>query len=654
MNLTDQQKDLLGILVSMQHSTDSLLFDLVLSQTGAKLSYANGVVIEVTNLESDFRQLEGEQLITLSGTAEGQLRGQPAQFGIGAVNSGFGPEVNEPPPTASEPRGDRHLNGALWLAIDKSPYHHYLLSSQMERRWKALIHKWESSLRGQLEAAESSLRWRRNAFETKERDRGSGELALQEMAATLRQQIVLVAQTAAGECVEEFATGLLDAQSQLARFYAVVRHYAARLGGEIRGLVKSAEIFQGEPRLPWRHDSVIQKAIEICERRLVENEPIDDVSSQSEYATGARIWPPVVLEWEDLKSRKGLVLQQERMSEFDMRLIISNAYGGEPEALTWEDIKRAAGELCRHYGRVYMTPAALESLSTERCEETLINGDVEFWKEREDEFRKFDTPSSALLLAEYLPTSGWMFSERALDYSTPKSLNVFLSLARIAANGLGGLRSAKPWEDWLNALLRAKDGRTGEFKYSKVSTTGSLSIGERELEHMKQVGRPIPQGGIVEFFIIDDESQVNSPQTTAIAISAAVGSGLYWDTTSEVIEGLFKASADYCLELRSLVGDSKDQNSSALEAAAAPSSAQTTARESEPRTTRSSVVKLNVERIAKWINEEGHTNKDLALLLKTSERTISSLRNDGNFHGQGAVTKLANLMKVEPEDLYLP
>jgi hypothetical protein len=72
-----------------------------------------------------------------------------------------------------------------------------------------------------------------------------------------------------------------------------------------------------------------------------------------------------------------------------------------------------------------------------------------------------------------------------------------------------------------------------------------------------------------------------------------------------------------------------------------------------PKLTQPAVAKLNVDRIRKWITDEGHSNKDLAILLDMSERTVSSLRNNRDLHGQDAVTKLANLMKVEPEDLYL-
>ncbi len=63
--------------------------------------------------------------------------------------------------------------------------------------------------------------------------------------------------------------------------------------------------------------------------------------------------------------------------------------------------------------------------------------------------------------------------------------------------------------------------------------------------------------------------------------------------------------------------------------------------------------KLDVIRINKWINDGGYTNEELAGILKVSVRTVSSLRNDGDYHGDEAVTKLANLMKLDPEDLYL-
>jgi hypothetical protein len=54
------------------------------------------------------------------------------------------------------------------------------------------------------------------------------------------------------------------------------------------------------------------------------------------------------------------------------------------------------------------------------------------------------------------------------------------------------------------------------------------------------------------------------------------------------------------------------------------------------------------------MKDEGYNNKDLAASLDKSARAVSSLRNNGDYHGDDAVTRLANLMKLDVEDLYLP
>jgi DNA-binding CsgD family transcriptional regulator len=64
--------------------------------------------------------------------------------------------------------------------------------------------------------------------------------------------------------------------------------------------------------------------------------------------------------------------------------------------------------------------------------------------------------------------------------------------------------------------------------------------------------------------------------------------------------------------------------------------------------------KLNVARITEWMRSEGHTNQDLADILKMTVRTVSSLRNNAELHGSDAVARLANEVKCDPEDLYLP
>jgi len=62
--------------------------------------------------------------------------------------------------------------------------------------------------------------------------------------------------------------------------------------------------------------------------------------------------------------------------------------------------------------------------------------------------------------------------------------------------------------------------------------------------------------------------------------------------------------------------------------------------------------RLNLEVIEKWFTDEGYTNKDLAAQLNTSERVISSIRNEGKYHGRDVLTRLANLMNRDVDDLY--
>jgi hypothetical protein len=63
---------------------------------------------------------------------------------------------------------------------------------------------------------------------------------------------------------------------------------------------------------------------------------------------------------------------------------------------------------------------------------------------------------------------------------------------------------------------------------------------------------------------------------------------------------------------------------------------------------------LNVALIKDWMEQEGWANETLAQRLKISDRAVSSMRNNGDYHGMDAITKLANLMGRDPADLYLP
>ncbi len=63
---------------------------------------------------------------------------------------------------------------------------------------------------------------------------------------------------------------------------------------------------------------------------------------------------------------------------------------------------------------------------------------------------------------------------------------------------------------------------------------------------------------------------------------------------------------------------------------------------------------LDLSLIEGWIVDEGWTNQSLAKKLQKSERAISSLRTNGSYHGLSVITRLANLMKRDVEDLLLP
>jgi hypothetical protein len=168
-----------------------------------------------------------------------------------------------------------------------------------------------------------------------------------------------------------------------------------------------------------------------------------------------------------------------------------------------------------------------------------VTPDVVFWREREDEFRKHDTGYSAVLAGSWSSFGGtWRFQPRESAHpSFGESVQLFKSLAREAAKGLGSKRGAESWIDWLDLLRCAKDNGTGEILYAQV-TSSFFVAGERERDRMSRDGEALPAGALIEFMIGAD----------------GLGRRLCWDTTSAKIEHLFRNSANLCLELRSLAG----------------------------------------------------------------------------------------------------
>ena len=62
--------------------------------------------------------------------------------------------------------------------------------------------------------------------------------------------------------------------------------------------------------------------------------------------------------------------------------------------------------------------------------------------------------------------------------------------------------------------------------------------------------------------------------------------------------------------------------------------------------------RLDTDRIEKWMQEEGYDNRELAEKLHISRRVVSSMVNNGEYHGRRAIEKLAKLMGLDAFDLY--
>jgi hypothetical protein len=238
------------------------------------------------------------------------------------------------------------------------------------------------------------------------------------------------------------------------------------------------------------------------------------------------------------------------MLESELRAIISAVAGRRANDLSWEDLKHGASELCGHYERVQMVPTASADTTpqNDRPQAAIAEAGAEFWKEREAEFYKDDTPENTMLLATHIPISGWRFAGASGAYdSTREARKTFVQLARDAAKGLTTLGNSELSVGWLDALSHAKDQITGGLLYSKVSTASASGTSDPVVEHLAQVGKAIPRGGVIEFFLIS----ASDPSENAVA-TRAIGIRPHWDETTITLDRLFRVSAAYCRELRSL------------------------------------------------------------------------------------------------------
>ena len=265
----------------------------------------------------------------------------------------------------------------------------------------------------------------------------------------------------------------------------------------------------------------------------------------------------VVQAWEAFKADKNMEPgSREIIPESVLRSILSRQNGIGANNVTWEQVRQAGAALCLHYGSAVVIPLDSEAKDPPKAEPESI-ATSQFWREREDEFHHHDSPENCELWAEWSSiTDEWVFHTGSGQKPPPLgSVQVFKALAREAAKGLVGPRSAEPANDWLDALRRKTDKSTGRRLYSKVATTGTNTIGENWLARMAKLGEPAPSRGMVEFVARKEghtpADQPNAPEILSDIVT--IEERMFWDVTTEKIEHLFTSSANFCLELRSLV-----------------------------------------------------------------------------------------------------
>jgi hypothetical protein len=530
VNLTDQQKDLLRLLVSKHESNGGAPFIFKHSPNTNRLSYSPRGSVRVGYDAVDFRRLRQERLITLIPVAENRLRGKPTEFGLAMVRCGFCPQ-----------RVMREFEvGCPLLAASVTDQ----LNQCGEQR--------ESELNRKLDVAGAFLRHRRTALEqtSGKQEREAAEIALRRTIASLRHQILKLATALVRDGVREFANALVASQRRLRGRAVLIRAYTARFVAKIRDKLNESPVFQMEPLPAWRKDPMAQKAIQTCEEAITEIQRIESGLSSNAEESGAgpagqnekrsKTWPAIVQEWEAIKSTRRLWADDgERIPEADLRSFLARHYSTEPDNLTDGQIEYAALELCRHYGQILIIPLAV-SCSPSAANESrnpIPIPDTSFWKEREDAFRQQDTGENRTLGATWFSHDGhWEFHVRSRTASLAEPVCVFKPLAVEAAKGLGSKRVPEPWMDWLDLLRLARDEETGELLYAK-NHLGSRVIFEGELRRMIDRGEAIPAGGLIEFIGTED---------------GGVDRRTYWDT-NPTIEDLFKSSANHCLRLQSQV-----------------------------------------------------------------------------------------------------
>ena len=534
VNITDQQKDLLRLLVSKHESNRGAPFIFRKSFKGNRLSYSHRDSVRVGYDGADLRRLRQERLITLVPLAEHRSRGRPTDFGIAMVRCGFCPT-----------RVMREFEEGCPLLAES-------VVDQLNRSGEEP----ERDLNRQLDLAGALVRQRRAALDQikGKQKREAAEIDLRGAIARLRRQILKSATTLVQNGVREFGDALVASQRTLGNRSTLLREYTARFVAKIRDKLNESLVFQVEPLSAWRKDAMTQKAIQACEEVIAKRKKIEGASSSTAEAESkhgprrqqeSKTWPPVVQEWEGLKSTTGQSSGDgERIPETDLRNILAILNAIKPDDVTEEQIEHAAMELVNHYSRFRIVPVASADIvhAADKSKEVSTIRDAGFWTEREAEFRRYDAAPHAALGATWNSWGDyWTF--RSGDDSSPsvESVNLFTSLARESAKGIGSRRGAESWMDWLDLLRDAKDEDTGRLLYSQ-NFPSSRVMNERELERQVKAGEVIASGGLMEFVEGED---------------GGIERRTYWDLSSAIIKNIFKNSASHCLRLRSLAPHTK-------------------------------------------------------------------------------------------------
>jgi hypothetical protein len=107
MNLTDQQMELLRLLVLNHESQGGTEFYYTQSHSGNGVSYQGGFSIPVGYDASDFDQLRRERVISLTRIDRLSYRGKPTQLGITTVRLAFAnPDDQALQPAAAGPAAE--------------------------------------------------------------------------------------------------------------------------------------------------------------------------------------------------------------------------------------------------------------------------------------------------------------------------------------------------------------------------------------------------------------------------------------------------------------------------------------------------------------------------------------------------------------------